>query len=139
MREDQPAAADQDIHALAAQYERWATETETWARSHEAQLQQAQSEAATSRAELTRMKRSLSWRVTAPLRGVSLVVRTVGKRTVTTGAAPVARGVLDRGLAMVRENDGLRTRLRAALHRVPWLEERLQAYVAGRSEEESDE
>lgn len=138
-REDPAGTPDQDVHALVAHYEQWASETETWARTLEAQLQQSQAEAAKLRTELTRMKRSLSWRVTAPLRGLSLIVRTVGKRTVSAGAAPAARGVLDRALSLARENDALRIWLRAALHRVPWVEERLQTYVAGRSEEESDE
>ena len=135
---DGSAAASGDGDALRDHYERWATETESWARSLEAQLQQTQAELNTARTELKRVKHSLSWRITAPFRGVATMMRTVGAASLKPGQNPFVRMGLDAGLAMLRRHDGLRNTARTVLRRVPGIGAKLEAYAGSRVDERSD-
>lgn len=120
--------------ALLATVEEWALRSEDWARSTEAQLLRAQEKISELRvalaieelfrAENEALRRSTSWRVTAPLRGVSSLAR-VSVKT-------LAKPVLTAGLAAVRNNDGLKRRLRRTLSSSPRLEARLRRYANNR-------
>jgi len=130
---------------LADQYERWARESEAWARAIEAQLQRTQWELNSARAELTRVKHSISWRVTAPFRGVSEVTRAVAKDTLSQGGQSALQGgksavraLLDVGLDIAGRHDGLRHGVLAILRRIPRIGARLEAYAGARADERSD-
>ena len=131
-----PTAGGDD--SLRDHYERWATETEAWARSLEAQLQQTQAQLNTANKELNRVKHSISWRITAPLRGLAAMSRTVGVATLRPGTNSAVRAGLDAGLALLRRHDGLRNAVRKVLSRVPGVGSKLQAYAGSRVEERSD-
>jgi hypothetical protein len=135
---DRSAATTGDREELRDHYERWATETEAWARSIEAQLQQAQAQLNTANKELARVKHSISWRITAPLRGLAALSRAVGVATLRPGTNSAVRASLDAGLAMLRRHDGLRNGVRTILRRVPGIGSKLEAYAGSRVEERSD-
>lgn len=131
-------AAYEREHVLLAQLEHWAKASEECARTAERQLAverermvaleaeaaEARSEAARAFAEVADLRRSTSWRVTAPLRVTTTVARSAVKN--------VARPVLDKGLEVVRGNAKLRSGLRGLLRRVPGAEARLQGYANAR-------
>lgn len=135
---DATSATGGDGDALRDHYERWATETESWARTLEAQLHQTQSELNSARTELTRVKHSLSWRLTAPFRGLATMSRTVAEATLRPGKNSAVRAGLDVGLAFLRRHDGLRDSVRTVLRRMPGVGSKLEAYAGSRAEERSD-
>jgi hypothetical protein len=135
---DVDAATTGQGDALRDHYEKWATETESWARTIEAQLQQTQSELNAARKELSRVKHSLSWRLTAPFRGVATMTGTVAAATLRPGRNSAVRAGLDAGLALLRRHDGLRNAARTVLRRVPGLGSKLESYAGSRVEERSD-
>jgi len=138
------AALQEQVAALAAELERtkallatveeWAQKSEDWARSTEAQLLRAQEKITELRvalaaeglfrAENEALRRSKSWRVTAPLRGASSLAR--------ASVRSIAKPLLNAGLAAVRNNDGLKRRLRRTLSASPGLEAKFQRYADNR-------
>lgn len=124
--------------ALVGKLEEWGRESEEWAKTIEAQLQQSQSQRVeiqaqydVARAENEAMRRSASWRVTLPLRAFSM-----GARASAHAGAPalkaVTRPVLNAGLTAVRKTLWLKSGLHKVFAAVPGVGSRLDGYAAAR-------
>jgi len=135
----------QRMRALLEMLESLLQQSEDWARVTEAQLLRSEENAAaarqearnairaaeSARAESDHIRRSVSWRVTAPLRGVRMAAVWTAKEA--------AKPMLNAGLEAVRRNEGLKSRARRVLRAVPGIEARFRSYANNRPVREDDE
>jgi FkbM family methyltransferase len=132
----------ESARASARNFEELARSTEQWAKSTEAQLKLSEKQAAAAQAKaaaamhvVKRMRRSISWTITAPLRVVPNAVR-ASRRIAMPNVKDVARPVLIVGLRVVRSNSTLGRVAKKVVSKVPSAEVRLRAFASARPADE---
>jgi len=133
----------ESARASARTFEELARSTEQWAKSTEAQLKLSEKQAAAAQAKaaeamqaVKRMRHSISWTITAPLRVVPLAAR-ASRRIAVPNIKDAARPVLTAGLRVVRSNSTLRRVAKKVVSKVPSAEVRLRAFASARHADEA--
>jgi FkbM family methyltransferase len=127
-------ASMRNLEELARSTEEWAKSTEAQLKLSEKQAAAAQAKAAEALEAVKRMRNSISWNVTAPLRVAALTAR-ASRNIVIPAVKDVARPVLTAGLRVVRRSETLRRLVTTVASKVPAAEARLQDFANARPAE----